>query len=204
MIYVGIDVAKQKHQIAILNDGGEIYRDNSVIQNNYLGFQKLHEILSHIQTETAQECQVALEDTGHYSLPLLQFLRKNRYLTYCYNPILIKEFSKVHTLRKTKTDKIDALMIAKKLMVDWEKRKKTKLNFYGAERINPAQAKTCKTSIFSENPIYTDIRKRLSQVGDIWASETFRLYDKHIKKISKSKENSRSSFKDTFFPFRYK
>ncbi|CAM5595673.1 putative Mini-circle transposase for [Streptomyces afghaniensis 772] [Streptomyces afghaniensis] len=124
MIYVGIDVAKQKHQIAILDDGGEIYRDNLVIQNNYLGFQKLHEILSHIQTETAQECQVALEDTGHYSLPLLQFLRKNRYLTYCYNPILIKEFSKVHTLRKTKTDKIDALMIAKKLMVDWEKREK--------------------------------------------------------------------------------
>lgn len=34
----------------------------------------------------------------------------------------MKEFSKVHTLRKTKTDKADALVIAKILMVDIEKR----------------------------------------------------------------------------------
>lgn len=127
MIYVGIDVAKQKHQVAILDDEGEIYRDGLVIMNNRTGFQELHEILCHIRGETKQDCQIAMEDTGHYSLPILQFFKKNNYSTYCYNPILIKEFSKVHTLRKTKTDKIDALVIAKKLMTDFEKREK-KLN----------------------------------------------------------------------------
>lgn len=127
MIYVGIDVAKQKHQVAILDDEGEIYRDGLVIMNNRTGFQELHEILCHIRVVTKQDCQIAMEDTGHYSLPILQFLKRNNYSTYCYNPILIKEFSKVHTLRKTKTDKIDALVIAKKLMTDFEKREK-KLN----------------------------------------------------------------------------
>ncbi|MFC0854795.1 IS110 family transposase, partial [Halalkalibacter oceani] len=124
MIYAGIDVAKQKHQVAILDEEGNVYQDNLAIPNNYAGFQTLHDILSHLQTETAQECQVAMEDTGHYSLPLLQFLEKHGYSTYCYNPLLIKEFSKAHTLRKTKTDKMDALVIAKKLMVDGEKREK--------------------------------------------------------------------------------
>lgn len=124
MIYVGIDVAKLQHQVAILDDKGEIYKDDFVIENSQSGFQKLHETLCYIQTETMQECQVAMEDTGHYNLSILQFLKRNKYLAYCYNPILIKEFSKVYTLRKTKTDKTDALVIAKKLMTDFEKREK--------------------------------------------------------------------------------
>ncbi|MBU5266974.1 IS110 family transposase [Virgibacillus proomii] len=51
---------------------------------------------------------------GHYNVPILQFLRGKNYQVFRYNPILIKRFSKIHTLRKTKTDKADALVIAKK------------------------------------------------------------------------------------------
>jgi transposase len=124
MNYVGIDIAKRMHQVVIINNIGETLIRGLVIQNSDLGFQQLHERLRFIQEETGQECQIAMEDTGHYALPILQFLKKHTFRTYCYNPILIKEFSKVHTLRKTKTDKIDALTIAKKLMTDTEKREK--------------------------------------------------------------------------------
>lgn len=122
MIYVGVDVAKYKHQVAIIDDKGEIHEDNLVVVNNKSGFKKLYEILCRIESHTEQECQIAMEDTGHYNLPILQFLKQMNYRVYRYNPILIKEFSKVHTLRKTKTDKTDAMVIAKKLMSDFEKR----------------------------------------------------------------------------------
>ena len=122
MIYVGIDVAKHKHQVAIIDDEGGIYEDDLVILNDRLGFQKLDAIICRIQNQTGQKCKLAMEDTGHYNAPILQFLRRNNYQVYCYNPILVKEFSKVHTLRKTKTDKADALVIAKMVMGDFEKR----------------------------------------------------------------------------------
>lgn len=60
-----------------------------------------------------------MEDTGHYSLNILTFLRSKGYQVFCYNPLLIKEFSKSTTLRKTKTDKKDSLTIAKKLLTDF-------------------------------------------------------------------------------------
>lgn len=125
MIYVGIDVAKHKHQVAIIDDKGEIYEDDLIILNNRSDFQKLDAIICRIQKQTNQKCKLAMEDTGHYNAPILQFLQGKNYQVYRYNPILVKEFSKVHTLRKTKTDKADALVIAKMVMGDFEKREQT-------------------------------------------------------------------------------
>ncbi|GIN95190.1 hypothetical protein J6TS1_10600 [Siminovitchia terrae] len=45
MIYAGVDVAKHKHQVAIIDDKGEIHEDNLVVVNNKSGFKKLYEIL---------------------------------------------------------------------------------------------------------------------------------------------------------------
>lgn len=53
-----------------------------------------------------------MESTGRYHLTLLQFLLNHNQDTFVVNPVLIKNFSKVNTLRKTKTDKADARMIA--------------------------------------------------------------------------------------------
>ena len=59
-----------------------------------------------------------MEDTGHYALNLLTFLHQKNYQIYTYNPLLIKEFTKSLSLRKTKTDKKDARTIALKLLSD--------------------------------------------------------------------------------------
>lgn len=59
---------------------------------------------------------ISLEATEHYGLNLKLFLEKNNYSFMEFNPLLIKEFAKSLSLRKTKTDKVDATIICQKLM----------------------------------------------------------------------------------------
>lgn len=116
-LFVGIDVSKYKHDLAILNERGEILSKHFQFANTYQGFQKLKEHLETLEIPTS-ELHIALEDTGHYADNLVAFLQKVGYPTFTYNPLLIKEFVKSLTLRKSKTDKKDALSIARKLLAD--------------------------------------------------------------------------------------
>ncbi|MGL9970526.1 hypothetical protein IGI80_001432 [Enterococcus sp. DIV1420a] len=77
--------------------------------------------MTNLQKTTGDKLQIALEDTGHYCFNLLRFLRINGYPTFSYNPLLIKEFAKHHSLRKTKTEKKDAMTIVRKLKDDIDK-----------------------------------------------------------------------------------
>ncbi|MDN3169367.1 IS110 family transposase [Enterococcus faecalis] len=121
MLYVGIDIAKYKHDIAIIDSEGTIFVKHLQISNDREGFTKLQATLINLQKSTGDKLQIALEDTGHYCFNLLRFLRTNGYPTFSYNPLLIKEFAKHHSLRKTKTDKKDAMTIARKLKDDINK-----------------------------------------------------------------------------------
>lgn len=53
------------------------------------------------------------EATGHYGNNLEQFLKSCNFIIMEINPFLIKQFSKASTLRKTKTDKIDSVLISR-------------------------------------------------------------------------------------------
>jgi len=111
MIYVGIDISKYKHDLFICNDFGEIIVDNFSFSNNQKGFQLLLKRLKPLSN-----VRIGMEATGHYGLNLKMFLEKNNYSFMEFNPLLVKEFHKSLTLRKTKTDKVDAMVIARKLM----------------------------------------------------------------------------------------
>ena len=117
VLYVGIDVAKNKHDLACLDSDGEIILKNFRFQNSYQGFQALKECLETFDSDPFN-LHIALEDTGHYAQNLVHFLQTLDYSVFTYNPLLIKEFVKSQTLRKTKTDKKDALTIARKLRSD--------------------------------------------------------------------------------------
>lgn len=121
MLYVGIDVAKYKHDFAVIDSDGKIIVRHLQITNNREGFTQLRMTFENLKTSTGQEIQVALEDTGHYSFNIIRFLRSSGYSTFSYNPFLIKEFAKSQSLRKTKTDKKDAMTIARKLRDDVDK-----------------------------------------------------------------------------------
>ena len=62
------------------------------------------------------ERKIGLEATGHYGQNLKLFLENNGFSFMEFNPLLINRFVRSKSLRKTKTDSIDALMIAQYLM----------------------------------------------------------------------------------------
>ena len=118
LYYIGIDVAKAKHDLSIIDEHGEIIEKNFRFENSFSGFQQLKIRLECLPQFINDKIRIALEDTGHYAYNLLAFLRKQGYQTFTYNPLLIKEFARSLSLRKTKTDKKDAITIARKLRED--------------------------------------------------------------------------------------
>ncbi len=116
-IAIGIDVAKDKHDCYILSAEGEVLKDVFTIPNTLKGFDLL---LSEIRACTTPEdnIKIGLEATGHYSYNLLGFLLNNGLATYVLNPLQTNLYRKSLTLRKTKTDRVDARMIASMLLSD--------------------------------------------------------------------------------------
>lgn len=115
MICVGIDVAKDKHDCFILSSDGEVLAEVFTIPNNRDGFETL---LQQIRScaSVSDKIKVGLEATGHYSYNILGFLLDNGLTTYVINPLCTNLYRKSLTLRKTKTDRIDARTIAAMLM----------------------------------------------------------------------------------------
>jgi len=109
MIYIGIDVAKDKHDCFIVDSHGEILKDVFTFENNLEGFQLF---LTSIPAVPNCEIKVGLEATGHYSINLMKFITDNQFPLIVLNPLQTNLFRKAHTLRKNKTDKIDAKLIA--------------------------------------------------------------------------------------------
>lgn len=117
MIYVGIDIAKDKHDCFIVNSDGEVLFDVFTIQNNMDGFEDL---LFKIKTveKNPDKVRVGLEATGHYSCNILGFLKRKGLTTFVINPLYTSLSRKSVSLRKTKTDKVDARTIASMIMSD--------------------------------------------------------------------------------------
>lgn len=108
--YIGLDIAKHKHDCFIMNEYGEVIRDSFTFTNDAIGFNTLLDVLKTL--DPAQEKRIGLEATGHYGTNLKIFLEENKYSFMEINPILIARFTKATTLRRTKTDKVDARLIA--------------------------------------------------------------------------------------------
>ncbi len=117
MIYVGIDVAKDKHDCCILDDEGRKVYPIFTISNDKVGFDELYSRIEEVATDKA-EIKVGLEATGHYSNNLLASLVDKGFPTYVINPLHTNLYRKGLSLRKTKTDKVDASSIAMMLLAD--------------------------------------------------------------------------------------
>ena len=117
MIYVGIDVAKDKHDCFITNSDGKVLFKSFTITNNREGFETLFQRI-HSVSDDLTKVKVGLEATGHYSYNLLGFLLDNGLPTFVINPLHTNLYRKSLSLRKTKTDKVDAHTIASMIMSD--------------------------------------------------------------------------------------
>lgn len=108
MIYVGIDVAKEKHDCYIIDSDGTVIEDIFTFENSRKGFLQL---LNKIPKDNPQNIKIGLESTGHYSNNLVSFLSESDFSLTLFNPLHTNLFRKAQTLRKTKTDKGDAKLI---------------------------------------------------------------------------------------------
>ena len=115
MIYVGIDVAKDKHDCFITNSDGEVLFKPFTIPNNREGFETLFQRIESLSDDLTK-VKVGLEATGHYSYNLLGFLLDKGLTTFVINPLHTNLYRKSLTLRKTKTDKVDSRTIAAMMM----------------------------------------------------------------------------------------
>lgn len=117
MIYAGIDVAKDKHDCCILGPDGETLCPPFTFSNTLYGFDALFEKFASL-TDDMSEIKVGLEATGHFHLNLLRSLLDNGLASFVINPLHTNLFRKGQSLRKTKTDKVDAASIAMMLLAD--------------------------------------------------------------------------------------
>ena len=117
MIYIGIDVAKDKHDCFITNSDSKVLFKAFTIFNNLDGFNDLYQKIESVMDDVTK-VKVGLEATGHYSYNLLGYLIDKGLPTYVINPLHTNLYRKSLSLRQTKTDKVDARTIASMLMSD--------------------------------------------------------------------------------------
>lgn len=104
--FIGIDVSKDSFNYhTVDNDSKDIASGEFTMTRE--GFDEFKNLLN-----SYPESIIALESTGSYHTNLLSFLLSFKEEVCLINPVLIKRFTQGVTLRKTKTDKIDAAIIA--------------------------------------------------------------------------------------------
>jgi transposase len=104
---VGLDVSKGESEVQAFIDKGKPYGKSFSIKHDLDGLGSLLEFLKGIKDKTGIQPPVVLEATGHYHAPVVQFLEEHQYLLIIVNP-LISHRAKSSSLRKVKTDAIDA------------------------------------------------------------------------------------------------
>lgn len=133
MIIVGIDVAKDKHDCFIVSSEGKVLADVFTISNSKEGFEALLRAITTYTYNNNDKIKVGLEAIGHYCYNILGFLLDNGLTTYVINPLHINLYRKYQSLRKTKTDSVDARTIAYMLMSDVSLKPYTDIAYHNSE-----------------------------------------------------------------------
>lgn len=114
MISVGIDVSKDKSTVCFLKPCGEVL----VTPYDVLHTQgELTALVERIRSYH-EEVRVILEDTGHYHFPIVKFLLDNGIFISTVNALRMKKYCS-QSIRKAKTDRIDAVRIASYGLTYW-------------------------------------------------------------------------------------
>lgn len=80
MIYVGIDVAKDKHDCFISNSDGEVLFKAFAISNNHEGFETLFQRIQSISDDLSK-VKVGLEATGKLLNQILNYVNWDKGLS---------------------------------------------------------------------------------------------------------------------------
>lgn len=114
MYFVGIDISKYKHDCCIISAADQQIVSKFTVKNDKDGFEHLLTTLNSLSNP--EDIKIGFESTAHYALNLELFLENAHHSFMEVNPVLIKEYKKSTTLRRTKTDSVDCESIARWLM----------------------------------------------------------------------------------------
>jgi transposase len=108
-IFLGIDISKEKFDACCIGSNGEkLFRVSAFMSK--VGFDELLKKVSSIGIPK-DAILIGMESTACYHINLFSFLTSKGFTVVIINPLLISNFMKLQ-LRKTKTDKKDAAVIA--------------------------------------------------------------------------------------------
>ena len=111
--FVGIDISKDKFDVyGIGRDEKKLFQFSAAMDRN--GFEKLKE---HLVVVSVSSVLIGMESTASYHVNLFSYLVSEGYQVVIINPLLISNYVKMQ-LRKTKTDKKDAVVIAQFLLAN--------------------------------------------------------------------------------------
>lgn len=111
---VGIDVSKGKSMVCVLRPFGEVVVTPYTVGHTASELERLANSLKSLDGET----RVVMEHTGRYYEPIAQALHEVGLYVSAVNPQLIKKYGN-NTLRRVKTDKADAMKIARYALDNW-------------------------------------------------------------------------------------
>ena len=110
----GIDVSSRKSTVAILRPFGEVVELPFEVSHSAEDLSALAQQLKSIEGET----RVVMEHTGRYYESIAKVLHEAGLYVSVVNPLLIKEYG-ANSLRRVKTDKADAMKIARYALDNW-------------------------------------------------------------------------------------
>ena len=117
MYYVGIDIAKEKHYISILDDTKELAVKPFWIYSDILGLRDLLARLAELSLNN-DDFIIGVESTGAFSENLYEYITDADYKVVLLNSYQTAKYRDFSTMKKIKNDAIDALVIAELLASD--------------------------------------------------------------------------------------
>ena len=111
---VGIDVSKGKSMVAALRPMGEV----ALLPQEFLHTEVGLEQMAYAIIALGEDTRVVMEATGRYHEPVAAALHEYGIYVSVLNPLFIKQ-SGGGSIRKVKTDKADAMKIAKYGLDNW-------------------------------------------------------------------------------------
>jgi len=178
MFFIGIDIAKNNHEAAILSDSGELVGSTLKIVNSTAGAEKLLNTFAKSGV-SVNNAVIGMEATGHYWLALYAFLTGKDYTVKVINPIITDAYRNM-SVRKVKTDQIDAVVIAKVLRMGEYKETQT------ANEQTLALRQLCRFRAFQVD-LCSDLKRKsialLDQIFPEYAklfSDTFGVASKEV------------------------
>lgn len=108
MIYVGIDISKLNRYAAAIDSDGVVQIEPFEFTNDNDGFYML---VSKLEQFESDSIIIGLESTAHYGNNLVSFLVSKGFHVCVISPIQTSSLRR-NNIRKTKTDKVDAMIIA--------------------------------------------------------------------------------------------